>query len=554
MTRQLQLTVTRLERWSRDNGLRFSTTKTVAMHFCRRRCADPTMGIRLYGQTIPTYSVAKFLGVIFDRHLTYREHFRTLRERCFKSLNVLKCVARTSYGADRRTLLLLYRSIVRSKLDYACFVYDSASESSKKVLDAVHHAALRIVTGAFRTSPKCSLLAEANEPPLALRREMLGMRYTLKLRQFPTHPTYPYVFSRHATRSDGRMRPSFGIRMKNLFSDAEISFRGVRRTWDTPSPPWGNANPEVDLSLSLVKKDNLLPAEARARALEHIASYDGYIRVFTDGSKTSEGVACSFVAGCETRSFSLPSSASVFSSELVAIEKALCFIEVSDGLFYLILSDSLSSLLALRSFNPVDPIVQDILTRLKSVERSGKSICFSWIPSHVGIHGNELADASARRAAAAPCTRRLPLPARDYYPLVRPYIMSKWQTEWDLCAASKLRGIKPTLEPWQSCLQGNRFQEVVLCRLRIGHTYATHSYLISGGEQPTCSRCSVPLTVAHILLQCPRLEPYRTRHLGRIASNTTIRHLLGDESPHVSSGNIFSFIQSIRFPVIYSSY
>ena len=76
------------------------------------------------------------------------------------------------------------------------------------------------------------------------------------------------------------------------------------RTWDTPSPPWKNANPQVDLSLATVKKDNVLPAEARARALEHIATYDGFIRVFTDGSKTSEGVGCSFIAGCETRSFS----------------------------------------------------------------------------------------------------------------------------------------------------------------------------------------------------------------------------------------------------------
>ena len=93
MSRQLQLAVTHLERWSKDNGLRFSTAKTVAVHFCRHRCHDTRLGIRLYGQTIPTQSVAKFLGVLFDRRLTYKEHFKTLHERCFKSLNVLKCVS-----------------------------------------------------------------------------------------------------------------------------------------------------------------------------------------------------------------------------------------------------------------------------------------------------------------------------------------------------------------------------------------------------------------------------------------------------------------------------
>ena len=151
--------------WSQENGLRFSTANTVAMHFCRRRCSDPDLGIWLYGETIPTQPVARFLGVLFDRRLRYVDHFKTLQDRCFRALNVLKCVARTSYGADRSTLSLLYRATIRSKLDYACFVYDCASESNKRLLDTVHHTALRVATGEFRTSPKSSLLAKTHEPP-----------------------------------------------------------------------------------------------------------------------------------------------------------------------------------------------------------------------------------------------------------------------------------------------------------------------------------------------------------------------------------------------------
>ena len=123
------------------------------------------------------------------------------------------------------------------------------------------------------------------------------------------------------------------------------------------------------------------------------------------------------MCGRDTRSFSLPGHSSVFSAELVAIYKTLCFIEVSHEALHLILSDSLSSLLALRSFYPCNPLIQDILTRLTSLDRAGKTVKFCWIPSHVGIAGNELADAAARRAAGAPCTRHLPLPARDFYPL-----------------------------------------------------------------------------------------------------------------------------------------
>ena len=83
VSRQLQLAVSRLERWSSENGLRFSTDKTVAVHFCRRRCSDFNLGIRLYGRPVATQPFARFLGVLFDRRLTYTEHFKVLREKMF---------------------------------------------------------------------------------------------------------------------------------------------------------------------------------------------------------------------------------------------------------------------------------------------------------------------------------------------------------------------------------------------------------------------------------------------------------------------------------------
>ena len=555
VSRQLQLAVSRLEKWSSENGLRFSTTKTVAVHFCRRRCPNPDLGIRLYGQPVPTQPSAKFLGVIFDRRLTYKDHFKALRERCFKSLNVLKCVSRTSYGADRNTLLTLYRSTIRSKLDYACFVYDSAPESSKRTLDTVHHSSLRIATGAFRTSPSSSLLVEAHEPPLLLRREILGMRYALKLRQFPEHPAFSYAFSRGLLslfEGSARRYKPFCSRMRDLFEESNLPLRNVMRIDTEASPPWKDAIPQIDLSLSDVRKGDLHPLESRSRALERLSSYEGCALTFTDGSRTEEGVGCAFVSGHDTRSFSLPEHCSVFSSELAAINKALCFIEVSNDASHLILSDSLSSLLALGRFYNDNPLIQDILKRLNSLKLAGKSIRFCWIPSHVGITGNELADAAARRAASAACTRRLPLPARDFYPAVRSFALSKWQRGWDAQSTNKLREIKPILRPWPSSSCRCRRDEVALCRLRIGHTYGTHKYLLCGEDRPECTLCREPLTVAHVLLKCPRHSRSRRRHLGYITPDVNLRHLLGDDSTWIRTGSLFTYIADIRFPVIYS--
>ena len=89
-------------------------------------------------------------------------------------------LSNTDWGGDRSVLLNLYRSLVRSKLDYGSIVYGSARKSYLKCLDTIYHQGLRLALGAFRTSPVESLYAESNEPSLYTRREKLSLQYTTK--------------------------------------------------------------------------------------------------------------------------------------------------------------------------------------------------------------------------------------------------------------------------------------------------------------------------------------------------------------------------------------
>ena len=127
--RKLQHTINRLEKWTLENGFTISKNKTVAMHFCPdKKCMDPVLKLDNY--PIQFVKEAKFLGLIWDTKLTFEPHIEYLKARCQKSLNVLKVLSRTEWGADQTTLLKLYRSLVRSKLDYGCLVYGSASKTA----------------------------------------------------------------------------------------------------------------------------------------------------------------------------------------------------------------------------------------------------------------------------------------------------------------------------------------------------------------------------------------------------------------------------------------
>ena len=158
----------KLQHWVDTNGFKFSETKTVCVHFCRLRKVHPDPVLLLNGTQIPVVEQAKFLGLIFDRKLTFVPHLRYLRQKCMKALNLLRVVAHAKWGSDEATLLHLYRSLIRSKLDYGAIVYGSARKSYLRMLDPIQNQALRLCLGAYRTSPATSLHVEANEMPIEL--------------------------------------------------------------------------------------------------------------------------------------------------------------------------------------------------------------------------------------------------------------------------------------------------------------------------------------------------------------------------------------------------
>ncbi|GFO40684.1 RNA-directed DNA polymerase from mobile element jockey [Plakobranchus ocellatus] len=181
-----------VQKWVSDNGFRFSVSKTTCVHFHRQRIyTEPAL--HLDGQPVPVKGEAKFLGVIFDQQFSFENHVKYLENKCLKALNLLRVVGHTDWGADRATLLKLYRTLVRSKLDYGSVIYGSAKKHVLRALDPINNQGFRIALGAFRTSPIKSLYAEAGEPSLEHRRMKLAFNYVLNLKSLPRNPCHEVV-------------------------------------------------------------------------------------------------------------------------------------------------------------------------------------------------------------------------------------------------------------------------------------------------------------------------------------------------------------------------
>ena len=138
--RKLQHSLNRLD----ENGFKFSPTKTMCVNFCQLRKLHLDPKLYLNHTQIPIIGEAKFLGLLFDSKLSFIPHITSLKSRCTKSLDLIKVLSNTTWGADRKVLLRLYRALIRSKLDYGCIVYGSARPSYIKRLDTVHNQGLRL--------------------------------------------------------------------------------------------------------------------------------------------------------------------------------------------------------------------------------------------------------------------------------------------------------------------------------------------------------------------------------------------------------------------------
>ena len=434
-------------------------------------------------------------------------------------------------------------------LDYGCHVYSSASPSLLNLLDPVHHLGLRLALGAFRSSPVESLYAESGIPSLSRRRALLSLRWYANSLQFPSSalnipPSLPTLFA-----SRPRLPLPFPLRMHALLSHPSSPTLGILPFYSHITPPWLIPPPSICTSVYPTSpKSNTPPCLLRSHFLAHLPTHSDSIHIYTDGSKSPSNSSFAILFPDTFYQYRLPTESSVLTTELYAILFALRHLFRLPSPSFTIFTDSWSSLSLLSSFSSSHPLVREIQDWLFRLSVRRKHIRFCWVPSHVGIAGNDKVDSLARTAHTRPCTSLLKIPVSDYPPVFKSFLFARWQSFWSTLTANKLRTVKPSISPWTLSSHRNRRWETALARLRIGHTRLTHSHLMSRSPPTVCPSCNVPSSLSHILLLCPNYTQARLTafpFLSSLPRPPCLADLL-TESPTFSLSKLMTFLHDIN--------
>ena len=218
------------------------------------------------------------------------------------------------WGADGKILSKLYRSPVRSKLDYGCIVYGSARQSYLRKLDSTHNKGLRLALCAFRISPVNGLYAEPNEPSLNLGRKKLSLQYYLKLKSNPDNPTHKVLFEplyKDEFIEKEKFVPPFSLR-------CEYDLEDVAKHKISEVPLWTCKSPTYNYYLASDKKATTDPMIYKNKVLEVKEQYYTHEELYTNGSKDGDKSASAAILDGELYQFRLPNNSSIFSAELKA--------------------------------------------------------------------------------------------------------------------------------------------------------------------------------------------------------------------------------------------
>lgn len=167
-----------------------------------------------HGRQVTVKDRITYLGVVLDPKLNWGEHVRAIREKAEKRLPILKRLAGCKWGCGRDTLATTYKLYIKPFFNYCNEVLVTASDSTIKPLDIIQNQALRIITGAVKTTPILSmqLLTDLTSVKHDIDRDAgVLLQKLVRLPNNEYWRNYNYTSHRNLKTQQGFNQASFGV-------------------------------------------------------------------------------------------------------------------------------------------------------------------------------------------------------------------------------------------------------------------------------------------------------------------------------------------------------
>ncbi|KAL2887050.1 putative double-stranded RNA/RNA-DNA hybrid binding protein [Ceratocystis lukuohia] len=376
--------------WTVQNGLELDPGKSTLLHIKgRRRITDnPSVTIEGIGEVNPTpkKQTMRWLGLHFDANLLFNGHTMKTTASINRVANSLRYLAGCYKGADTACMLNAARACAMSKALFATSAWigtETTKTAAEKVNVAIRNC-LRAALPMYCTTPKECLHHAASFPPIELMWEDEKRREAIRW----------HTLDKDHTLRGAQYNPAM-LRIRRMLPVRMETHTTLRpKVAGPPMPPrqWLSKEKEAEKHREEV---DMAPV--------------GTLIAYSDGSKDTKGntgagwVTTTNGATLETGHIALGKWMEVADAEAYgACEAAWRAVAHTDAEEIWICLDNQGIVDRLRNPQSRNSTSQDIIDETKRTLNMWKSkddrrrVQVLWVPGHVGLEGNEQADAQAK--------------------------------------------------------------------------------------------------------------------------------------------------------------
>jgi ribonuclease HI len=360
------------------------------------KAANLMLPVINYGEVeIVRENTLKYLGITFDRSLSFKHHVDNIIQKANGGLSALKVMA--GLGMPQHTLATMMLALVHSRMDYGLGLLSLSSTQITRI-ERIQNEAMRLVLGCPRDTPVEAMKYILNLPSIKTRHKCAQVREYLRVSCVEDHLLQNSLSEKKGARIK---------RGKSWMACAEESITGVCNPDQIPTgADWLDscANSLTQVHIQLGRQCREWAAGKTEWEINELicrhSDPEDYI-VYTDGSVIRDkrsgwgfvvykkGVRITSMAGAYAE------STSSMRMEIEAATMAIAWLVERQATGATIITDSQSMLRKIEGMSLRREWVQQLENSCL------KTINWIYCPGHAGVRGNEIADRLALRAPVA---------------------------------------------------------------------------------------------------------------------------------------------------------
>lgn len=509
LNHRTQIALNKLTEKLQELNFSINPDKTKAILF---QNSNNTLSLQINNKAIETVKYYTYLGITLDRFMSFGIHMKNTKSKIIERLNMIKVINSIKYGAHPQTMILVYKSIFRSVIEYGASVFNNAKKTNKQILNTINNQCLRKITGCTKTTPLNSLNAIASSQPLDKRHHYITCKEIA--RSFNNQN----IISKQLLSLNSNIDNSKLSYLEKVYLEEKNVFTKI-----APTVKFTLNQKSLDIKTKLgdidTTKKNTNPFVIKSSFLFlQNNTYKNRPSIYTDASKEERLVGIGVYNAHNNRrySFKLLNETCITTAELIAINTALNLIDEDELANAVIYTDSKSSCLIIQSslnYKKVPTLIQEIIKKA-----SKWNTTIQWIPSHTNISGNELADKLAKQGLNSSTTLSNDILIKDAFNTFKINLMEKtnlWYREYAEEKGKTFYQFQPIIEKESWFFNKNLTNEQtrLLNRLLVGHDYSKYwKAKMKLVDEENCDLCDEPETAEHIILHCCKFGHTRTKY------------------------------------------